>query len=63
MVETPGAFSQPPAAPQKTNPWLIVLVSCVVLCCFYLGATGLLFAFGGPILNELGLLQALIIQP
>jgi len=32
----------------------------VMLCCFCVGAIGLLFAFGGPILNELGLLHSLV---
>jgi hypothetical protein len=41
-----------------TNPWIIVIVVIVVLCCFCIGAIGLLFAFGGPILNELGILQS-----
>jgi cell shape-determining protein MreD len=59
MLETPGA-SIPPSSPQNTNPWIIVILVIVILCCFCVGAIGLLFAFGGPILNELGLLHALL---
>jgi len=33
-------------------------VGIVILCCFCVGVIGLLFAFGEPILNELGLLHA-----
>jgi hypothetical protein len=58
MLETAGAPVPPPSGPQKTNPWVIVIVVIVILCCFCVGAIGLLFAFGGPILNELGLLHA-----
>jgi hypothetical protein len=53
MIETTGA--QPPTVAKKNNLWLIVIVVCVVLCCFCVGAIGLLFAFGEPILNELNL--------
>jgi hypothetical protein len=28
------------------------------MCCFCVGATGLLFAFGGPILDQLGVLHS-----
>jgi hypothetical protein len=45
----------PSSVPQKTNTWIIVIVVCVVLCCFCVGGIGLLLAFGEPILNELGL--------
>jgi hypothetical protein len=60
MVETIGKPVPPASHSPKINPWLIVIVSCVLLCCFCIGATGLLIAFGEPILNELGLLQAYI---
>jgi hypothetical protein len=60
MLESTGAPIPPPTAPQGTNPWIIVIVVIVMLCCFCVGAIGLLFAFGGPILNELGLLQSLV---
>ena len=40
---------------RKLKPWIIVIVVVVVLCCFCIGAVGLLFAFGEPILHELGL--------
>jgi hypothetical protein len=58
MLETTGASISPTPAPQNTNPWIIVILVFVILCCFCVGAVGLLFAFGGPILNELGLLHA-----
>jgi hypothetical protein len=58
MAETTDTSLPPPSAPQKTNPWIIVIVVVVMLCCFCVGAIGLLFAFGGPILNELGLLHS-----
>jgi hypothetical protein len=53
MMETPSA--PPPAVPKKTNPWLIVILVCAMLCCFCVGAIGLIFAFGEPILNLLNL--------
>ena len=59
MNETTGA-PIPVTSPQKTNPWIIIVVVIAVLCCFCIGIIGLLFAFGGPILNELGLLHALM---
>ena len=49
----------PPPAPQKLKPWIIVLVVIVVLCCFCVGAIGLLFAFGEPVLHELGVTASL----
>ena len=55
MDGTTGAPLPPPTAPQKVNPWIIVIAVIVVLCCFCVGAIGLLFAFGEPILHELGL--------
>ena len=59
MQETPGAALPPPAAPPTSlRPWIIVILVVVVLCCFCVGALGLLFAFGGPVLNELGLLHS-----
>jgi len=57
MHETTGE-PIPTSSPQKNNPWIIVIVAIVILCCFCVGAIGLLVAFGEPILNELGLLQA-----
>jgi hypothetical protein len=45
----------PPPAPQKTNPWIIVILVIVVLCCGCFGVIGLLIAFGEPVLHELGL--------
>jgi hypothetical protein len=55
MAEAAGSSLPPPTAPQKINPWIIVIAVIVVLCCFCVGAIGLLFAFGEPILHELGL--------
>jgi hypothetical protein len=55
MTEAAGSSLPPPLAPQKINPWIIVVAVIVVLCCFCVGAIGLLFAFGEPILHELGL--------
>jgi hypothetical protein len=60
MLETSVPAIPSPTDPKKTNPWIIVIAGCVLLCCFCIGATGLLFAFGGPILNELGLVHALL---
>jgi hypothetical protein len=60
VVETKGAPLPPPSAPQKANPWITVIAVFVVLCCFCVGAIGLLLAFGEPILNELGFLNALL---
>jgi len=57
MTETAGVPIPPLSAPRKMEPWVIVVVVLVGLCCLCVGATGLLFAFGGPILNELGLLH------
>jgi hypothetical protein len=58
MLEPTGAGLPPPAAAHKTNPLVIVLLVLVLLCCFCIGALGLLLAFGGPLLNELGLLHS-----
>ena len=58
MLEPTAAGLPPPAAPHKTNPWVIVLLVLVLLCCFCIGTLGLLLAFGGPLLNELGLLHS-----
>ena len=44
-----------PPAPQKTNPWVIVLVVAVVLCCACFGGIGLLWAFGQDLLNSFGI--------
>ena len=57
MAEPAGVPILPLTAPRKMEPWVIVIIALVVLCCLCVGATGLLFAFGGPILNELGLLH------
>jgi hypothetical protein len=45
----------PVASPTKTNPWIIILVVVIVLCCLCFGVVGLIFAFGDSILQELGL--------
>lgn len=60
MTEAAGASIPAPPVPQGTNPWIIVIAAIVILCCFCVGLIGLLFAFGGPILNELGVLHALL---
>jgi hypothetical protein len=52
MPEPTGA-AHPTA--KGTTPWIIVIVVIVVLRCFCIDAIGLLSAFGGPILNELGI--------
>jgi hypothetical protein len=58
MIETTGAPLPPATNPPNTNAWLFIIVGLVVLCCFCVGAIGLLIAFGKPILNELGLIHA-----
>jgi hypothetical protein len=58
MGEPTGAVLTPASTPPKTYHWLNIILGCVILCCFCVGAIGLLLAFGGPILNELGLLHA-----
>ena len=45
----------PAPQPKKLEPWVIVFVVIVVACCFCFGTFGMLLAFGGPIINELGL--------
>jgi hypothetical protein len=45
----------PAPQPKKLEPWVIIIVIIVVACCFCFGAIGMLLAFGGPILTELGL--------
>ena len=55
-----GNPSAHPSTPQKTNPWIIAVVVIVVLCCFCIGAIGLLLAFGGTLLNGPGLLNSLL---
>jgi len=55
MAEAPGVPLPPSSASRRKNPWPIVILVCVVLCCFCIGLIGLLIAFGEPILNSLGL--------
>jgi hypothetical protein len=55
MNEAGGVPLPPSFTTRRINPWLIVIVVCVVLCCFCIGLIGLLIAFGEPILNSLGL--------
>jgi len=55
MAEAAGVPLPPSSTSRGKNPWLIVIVVCVVLCCFCVGLTGLLIAFAEPILNSLGL--------
>ncbi len=52
-MTTPPNMAVP--QPKKLEPWVIVIVVIVVVCCFCFGVTGMLLAFGGPILSELGL--------
>jgi hypothetical protein len=47
--------TMPAPQPKKLEPWVIIIVIIVVACCFCFGAIGMLLAFGGPILTELGL--------
>jgi hypothetical protein len=61
MPDTTSAALPPASIPRKTNPWLIIIVGCVVMCCLCVGAVGLLIAFSEPILNELGLFQTLVL--
>ena len=58
MIENSGAPLPSPTTPTKLQPWVIVVAVLVVMCCFCVGATGLLFAFGGPILDQLGVLHS-----
>lgn len=58
MAGPSGVPLPPPTAPTKLQPWVIVVAVVVVLCCLCVGALGLLFAFGGPILTELGVLHS-----
>jgi len=60
MPEATSALPPPLGAAPKPKPWVIVIAVIVVLCCFCIGAIGLLFAFGEPILKGLGLLNALL---
>jgi hypothetical protein len=55
MIEPGSAPLAPAPAPAKTNPWIIVSVVLVVLCCGCFGAIGLLIAFVPDVLHELGL--------
>ena len=48
------------AAGPKTNLWVIPIVAAVVLCCFCIGAIGLLLAFGGTLLYGPGQLNSLL---
>ncbi len=59
MAEQPGRSLPPSPAPQKTNPWIIIIAVAVVICCGCFGVTGLLLAFGPEIMHELGLISLL----
>ena len=54
MTDTAGAPPSTPASDSRRNPWVIVIVAAVLLCCFCIGICGLLFAFVPDILQELG---------
>jgi hypothetical protein len=56
MTVPPGTTATPAKKPET---WVIIIVVIVVACCCCFGAIGLLLAFGGPILNELGLTSML----
>jgi hypothetical protein len=58
-MTTPPNMAAP--QPRKLEPWVIVVVVIVVACCFCFGAIGMLLAFGGPILSELGLNAILLL--
>ena len=55
MTEATGTPLPPPTAPQKTNPWIIIVAVVVVVCGACCGVIGLLLAFGPEVLHELGL--------
>jgi hypothetical protein len=58
-MEPSSSKSLPPTATKKKiNPLIIALVAAVILCCFCVGAIGILLAFGKPVLDSLGLLNA-----
>jgi hypothetical protein len=57
MTEAAGT---PASAPKPVNPWVIIIVVIVLVCCFCFGVVGLLLAFGGPILQNLVLISALL---
>ena len=40
------------------QPWIVIVALVVLLCCLCVGALGLLFAFGGPVLNTLGIIRS-----
>jgi hypothetical protein len=61
-IEPAGTGPSAPPSPSRTNPWVITAVIAFVLCCGCFGALGLLLAFGGDILKELGLTASLLIQ-
>jgi hypothetical protein len=60
--EPTGAGTLPPPPPAKTNPWVIIAAVVVLLCCLCFGAVGILLAFGGDLLRELGFAAALVVQ-
>jgi hypothetical protein len=63
VPEDIGAAAQAGSAaptPQRFKPWVIVILILVLLCCFCTGLIGLLSAFGGPILKDLGLISAVL---
>ena len=54
MTEAGLAPPAPSVPPEKMSPWLIAILAVVLGCCFCVGLTGLLLAFGPDILHELG---------
>jgi len=56
----------PPPPPPKNRTWMIIVAVIVVFCCCCFGSVGLILAFGGDILYELGfyaLLPVLTVLP
>ena len=50
-----GLIPPPPnVPPEKMSPRLIAILAVVLGCCFCVGMTGLLLAFGPDLLHELG---------
>ena len=55
MTEATGTPLPPQgAAPKKTNPWIIVILVTVLVCCGCFGVVGLLVGFWDPIRQAFG---------
>ncbi len=56
MSEPGGSPLPAPVDPPKsTSPWLITLAVVLIGCCSCFGVMGLLFTFGEPVLQALGM--------